>query len=103
MIAAKPCTAIWVMEGIAVLVSFYPDSAYLRLTDAAGRCFQEGRWEGSWSSLMSAFREFRVQPRPCHSDVGDLLNELLLCAQARPKVAAPDGEATPAPPRRAGP
>jgi len=96
MIAAKPCTATWVVEGIAVLVSFYPDSAHLRLTDAAGRCFHEGRWEGSWSSLMSAFRELREQPPPHHSAVGDLLKDLLLCAQAGPMTASPDGEATPA-------
>ncbi len=90
MTVARPCTATWVVEGIAVLVSFDPDSAALRLTDAAGMCVQEGRWDGTWSSLMATFREFNMQSRPHHADVGALLGDLLLCAQAGPRTAAPD-------------
>jgi hypothetical protein len=77
MIAARPCTATFVVGGIAVLVSFYPASGFLRLTDASGRCFQEGRWEGSWSALMAAFRGFPEQPRIQPMEVLGLLDDLL--------------------------
>jgi hypothetical protein len=99
MIAAKLCTATWVVQGIVVLVNFCPDSASLRLTDATGRCVQEGRWEGSWASLMSAFREFGMESGPRRADLGALPGDLLLCAQAGPGTAAPDTLNLPPDPR----
>jgi hypothetical protein len=55
MMTAKPCTALYTLNGVAILVTSYSDTGTLRMTDASGRCFRDGRWPG-YGPLMTILR-----------------------------------------------
>ncbi|WP_439899853.1 hypothetical protein [Paraburkholderia phymatum] len=57
VLAAKPCTATCVIDGIAVTLTFFPDTGVLRITDSTGSRLRETRWSASWDSLVATFRE----------------------------------------------
>ena len=57
MLATKACTETCVIDGIAVTLTFFPDTGVLRITDAAGRRIRETRWFESWRNLVTTFRE----------------------------------------------
>ncbi|SEK00181.1 hypothetical protein SAMN05192539_102938 [Paraburkholderia diazotrophica] len=57
VLAAKPCTATCVIDGMAVTLTFFPDTGVLRITDSTGSRLRETRWSASWDSLVATFRE----------------------------------------------
>ncbi|RDK02228.1 hypothetical protein [Paraburkholderia lacunae] len=62
MLATKPCTATCVIDGIAVTLTFFPDTGVLRITDTTGVRLRETRWAASWHSLVVTFRELSETP-----------------------------------------
>ena len=62
MLATKSCTATCVIDGIAVTLTFFPDTCILRITDATGVRLRETRWSASWQSLVTTFRELSETP-----------------------------------------
>ncbi len=88
MASVRPCTAMCVLDGVIVLVSFYSESGLLRLNDAAGRCYRETRWDGSWAGLMASLKAFDADRS--RSDLGDLLHGFPACARSSPRTSAPD-------------
>ena len=62
MLATKPCTATCVIDGIAVTLTFFPDTGVLRITDSTGNRLRETRWSASWQSLVATFRELSETP-----------------------------------------
>ncbi|WP_341317634.1 hypothetical protein WN982_40955 [Paraburkholderia sp. IMGN_8] len=68
MLATKPCTATCVIDGIAVTLTFFPDTGVLRITDATGVRLRETRWAASWHSLVTTFRELCETPEEDRAD-----------------------------------
>jgi len=62
VLATKPCTATCVIDGIAVTLTFFPDTEILRITDSTGNRLRETRWSASWQSLVATFRELSEAP-----------------------------------------
>lgn len=62
VLATKPCTATCVIDGIAVTLTFFPDTGVLRITDSTGSRLRETRWSASWDSLVATFRELSETP-----------------------------------------
>jgi len=62
VLATKSCTATCVIDGIAVTLTFFPDTGVLRITDATGLRLRETRWSASWRSLVATFRELSETP-----------------------------------------
>jgi hypothetical protein len=62
VLATKPCTATCVIDGIAVTLTFFPDTEVLRITDSTGSRLRETRWSASWQSLVATFRELSETP-----------------------------------------
>ncbi|MBP0592914.1 hypothetical protein J8I87_24920 [Paraburkholderia sp. LEh10] len=62
MLATKSCTATCVIDGIAVTLTFFPDTEILRITDSTGSRLRETRWCASWQSLVATFRELSETP-----------------------------------------
>ena len=62
VLATKPCTATCVIDGIAVTLTFFPDTGVLRITDSTGSRLRETRWSASWQSLVATFRELSETP-----------------------------------------
>jgi hypothetical protein len=62
VLATKPCTATCVIDGIAVTLTFFPDTEILRITDSTGNRLRETRWSASWQSLVATFRELSETP-----------------------------------------
>lgn len=68
VLAAKPCTATCVIDGIAVTLTFFPDTGVLRITDSTGSRLRETRWSASWDSLVATFRELSETPDEDRAD-----------------------------------
>ncbi|QBQ99133.1 hypothetical protein E1956_18105 [Paraburkholderia pallida] len=62
MLATKAFTETCVIDGIAVTLTFFPDTGVLRITDAVGRRIRETRWSSSWSNLVTTLREITALP-----------------------------------------
>ena len=58
MLATKALTATCVIDGVAVTLTYFPDTSVLRITDTSGRRIRETRWFSSWRNLVATFREF---------------------------------------------
>ena len=58
MITTRPCTAICVIDGMPVTLTFYPDNGVLRIADPSGICIRETRWHASWRALLDEFRGY---------------------------------------------
>jgi hypothetical protein len=57
VLATKAYTATCVIDGVAVTLTFFPDTSVLRITDTSGRRIKEIRWFASWRNLVATFRE----------------------------------------------
>jgi hypothetical protein len=88
MIAARPCSATCVVEGVPIVVRFYPDSGALRLTDAAGRCLRESRWADTWRSLMTALNGLDSKSVDPNVVLRIMVEDLLDCARTEAADAA---------------
>ena len=73
---AKECSAMFIVDGQAVRISFRPDDGTLRLSDASGACLQEGRWNLSWTDLLSDIQQFNGQTSESQNHLADLLSTL---------------------------
>lgn len=60
MYTTRPCTTTCVIDGAPVTFTYYPDTCVLRVTNAAGRCLREDRWEASWAQLLMSIREIAL-------------------------------------------
>lgn len=58
MLTTRPCTATCVIDGMPVILTFYPDNGVLRIADPAGVCIRETRWHASWRALLDEFRSY---------------------------------------------
>ncbi|QGZ64898.1 hypothetical protein [Paraburkholderia acidisoli] len=61
MYTTRPCTTTCVIDGAPVTFTYYPDTCVLRVSDAAGRCLREDRWEASWAQLLTTLREIAME------------------------------------------
>ncbi|WOD14226.1 hypothetical protein RW095_01565 [Paraburkholderia kirstenboschensis] len=62
MLATKPCIATCVIDGVAVTLTFFPDTGFLRIDDVTGVRSRETRWSAPWRSLVTTFRELSETP-----------------------------------------
>jgi hypothetical protein len=62
VLATKPYTTSCVIDGIAVTITFFPDTGALRITDTTGARLRETRWSASCHSLVTTFRELSETP-----------------------------------------
>jgi hypothetical protein len=62
VLATKPCIATCVIDGVAVTLTFLPDTGVLRITDPTGARLRETTWSASWQSLLATFRELSETP-----------------------------------------
>jgi hypothetical protein len=76
MLATRPCTATCVIDGMPVILTFYPDNGLLRIADPSGACIRETRWHASWRALLDEFRGYTEGAGigPQHTD--DVLDRL---------------------------
>ena len=58
MLATRPCTATCVVDGMPVILTFYPDNSLLRIADPSGACTRETRWHASWRALLDELRGY---------------------------------------------
>jgi hypothetical protein len=58
MLTTRPCTAICVIDGMPLTVTFYPDNGVLRIANSLGTCIKETRWHASWRALLDELRGF---------------------------------------------
>ncbi|NLP60527.1 hypothetical protein [Paraburkholderia sacchari] len=65
MLATKAFTETCVIDGIAVTLTFFPDTGVLRITDAFGRRIRETRWSSSWDNLITTLREVTALLAKC--------------------------------------
>ncbi|SAK88522.1 hypothetical protein AWB83_04951 [Caballeronia ptereochthonis] len=59
-----------------VTLTYFPDTALLRITDSAGHCVRETRWPAPWRSLLDTLREF--SGREAEGQLSTLLGEILV-------------------------
>jgi hypothetical protein len=80
MLTTRPCTATCVLEGMPVMLTFYPDNGVLRIADPTGTCIRETRWHSSWRALLDEFSQFNRRAEADRAakgfdDVMDVLDE----------------------------
>jgi hypothetical protein len=68
MLATKPCIATCVIDGVAVTLTFFPDTGFLRIADITGVRSRETRWSASWHSLITTFLELSETPEDERAD-----------------------------------
>jgi hypothetical protein len=68
VLATKPCIATCVIDGVAVTLTFFPNTGFLRITDIAGARCRETTWSASWHSLVTTFRELSETPEDERAD-----------------------------------
>jgi hypothetical protein len=88
MLATRPCTATCVIDGMPVILTFYPDNGLLRIADPSGACIRETRWHASWRALLDEFRGYTggAGIGPQHTD--DVLDRLAECTNHATTPAA---------------
>jgi hypothetical protein len=88
MLATRPCTATCVIDGMPVILTFYPDNGLLRIADPSGACIRETRWHASWRALLDEFRGYTggAGIGPQHTD--DVLDRLSECTNHATTPAA---------------
>ena len=89
MLASKSCKATCVIDGIAVTLTFFPDTGVLRITDAAGLRLRETRWYESWQNLVATFRELSDTPIEYRADPDTLFCDHNRRATRVESMAAP--------------
>ncbi|KND55918.1 hypothetical protein BPUN_1565 [Candidatus Paraburkholderia kirkii] len=46
------------LDGMPITLTYFPDTALLRIADATGHCMRETRWPAPWRRLLDTLREF---------------------------------------------
>ncbi|RFU44433.1 hypothetical protein D0B32_27875 [Paraburkholderia sp. DHOC27] len=80
MIATESNSGIFVIDGVAVSLTFYSDTKVLRMHNRAGRFVRESRWSGSWDALVALLEpeggcNYAIDARPSRRKIasGDAL------------------------------
>ncbi|WP_408333110.1 hypothetical protein [Paraburkholderia sp. RL17-337-BIB-A] len=82
VLATKPCIATCVIDGVAVTLTFFPDTGFLRIADVTGVRSRETRWSAPWRSLVTTFRELSETPEDERADP-DMLSGCQNCGSER--------------------
>jgi hypothetical protein len=69
---SNECSAMFIVDGQAVRLSFRPDDGTLRFLDASGDCLREGHCNLSWTDLLSNIRQFNQQKKGSQKRLVDL-------------------------------
>lgn len=70
---SNECSAMFILDGRAVRLSFRPDDGTLRFLDASGVCLREGHCNLSWRDLLSNIRQFNQRKKGSQIHLVDLL------------------------------
>ena len=76
MLTTRPCTATCVIDGMPVILTFYPDNGVLRIADPSGVCIRETRWHASWRALLDEFRSYTERAEVEKQHVDEMVDRL---------------------------